>query len=177
MSSKESSKQRSILGGIIGGIIGATIMTVILIGSKMMMGMPELADFMVMGTFVGGTGNATISAGFIAHYLLGIILGAILGAIVASSERLRLMSWGKALGIGLLYGAIVWLVVFIPTVMYGFAPIMMNMMGPAAAGMLPMVLGIAFIEHLLYGISVGALIFVATRTEHTSLSSCSTCTT
>ncbi|GEM_PF-1080924 len=168
---------RSITGGIIGGIIGATIMTIILIGSKMMMGMPALADFVVMGTFVGGTESAAVSAGFIAHYLMGIILGAALGAIVASSEKLQLTSWGKAAGIGLLYGVIVWLVVFIPTVMYGFAPIMMNMMGQDAAGMLPMVLGIAFIEHLLYGISVGALIFVATRTEHSSPSECSACAT
>ncbi|MDW7733251.1 MAG: hypothetical protein SCH66_12595 [Methanolobus sp.] len=152
-------------------------MLVILIGSKMMMGMPPLADFVVMGTFVGGTGSAAVSAGFIAHYLLGIILGAVLGSIVASAEKLQLTSWGKAAGIGLLYGVIIWLIVFIPTVMYGFSPIMMNMMGPAAAGMLPMVLGIAFIEHLLYGISVGALIFVATRTERTSPSACSACTT
>lgn len=168
---------RSIAGGIIGGIVGATIMTAILIGSKMMMGMPPLADFVVMGTFVGGTGGAAVGAGFIAHYLLGIILGTVLGAVVASSEKLQLTSWGKAAGIGLLYGVIVWLAVFIPTVMYGFAPIMMKMMGSAAAGMLPTVLGIAFIEHLLYGMSVGAFIFVATRTEHSSPSACSACAT
>ncbi len=168
---------RSIIGGIIGGIIGATIMTVVLIGSKMMIGMPPLVDFAVMGTFVGGTGSASVSAGFIAHYLPGILLGAILGAVVASTEKLQLTSWGKAAGIGLLYGVIIWLAVFIPIVMYGFAPIMMNMMGPAAAGMLPMVLGIAFIEHLLYGISVGTLIFVTTRTISTPKSSCAACTT
>ncbi|KCZ70505.1 hypothetical protein ANME2D_02525 [Candidatus Methanoperedens nitroreducens] len=157
---------RSIFGGIAGGVVGATVMTIILIGSKAMIGMPMLTDFVVMGTFVGGTESTVVGAGFIAHYLLGIILGAALGAIVASSEKLQLTSWGKAAGVGLLYGVIVWLVVFIPTLMYGFAPIMMNMMGPAAADMFPMVLGIAFIEHLLYGMSAGALIFVATRTEH-----------
>lgn len=172
-----TASSRSIEGGIIGGIIGATIMTVILVGSKMMMGMPLLADFVVMGTFVGGTGSAAVSAGFIAHYLLGITLGAVLGAIVASVKKLRLTNWGKAAGIGLLYGIVVWLVIFLPTVMYGFAPIIMNMMGVVAAGMFPMVLGIAFIEHLLYGISLGALIFVATRTEHTSPSVCSACAT
>ncbi len=168
---------KSITGGIIGGIIGATVMAIVLIASKVMIGLPKFADFVIMGTFVGGTGSSAAGAGFIAHYLTGIILGAILGAIVASVERLRLTSWRKATGIGMLYGVIVWLVFFLPTVMYGFAPIMMKMMGQAAVGMLPMVLGIAFIEHLLYGLSVGALIFVATRTEHTSPSACSRCTT
>lgn len=104
---------RSIIGGIIGGFIGATVMTLILIGSKAMMGMPVLADFVIMGTFVGGTGNAAISAGFLAHYLLGMILGAVLGIIVSSVELLRLTSWKKATGIGLLYGAIIWLIIFL----------------------------------------------------------------
>ncbi len=168
---------RSIIGGITGGIIGATVMTLILIGSKAMMGMPSLADFVIMGTFIGGTGNAAISVGFLSHYLLGMILGAFLGIIVASVERLRLTNWKKATGIGFLYGAIVWLVIFLPTVMYGFAPIMMKMMGQAAAGMLPVVLGIALIEHLLYGISVGVLVFAATRTAPVSQPACTVCTT
>lgn len=166
---------RSIIGGIIGGFIGATVMTLILIGSKAMMGMPVLADFVIMGTFVGGTGNEAISAGFLAHYLLGMILGAVLGIIVSSVELLRLTSWKKATGIGLLYGAIIWFIIFLPTVMYGFAPIMMKMMGPAAAGMLPMVLGIALIEHLLYGISVGVLVFAATKSASVSQPACTAC--
>lgn len=124
-----------------------------------------------------GTGNSVISAGFIAHYLIVIIHGAILGIIIASVESLGLTNGRRATGIGLLYVAIVWLIVFLPTKIYGFPPIMMNMMGPTVAGMLPIALDIAFIEHLLYGISMGALIFVVTRTEHTSPSKCCACAT
>lgn len=157
---------RNIFGGIVGGIVGVTIMTVILIGSKMMMGMPAFADFFVMGTFVGGNTGSAIGAGFVAHYLVGIADGAIFATIVTSVSRFRLTSWGKAVGLGLIFGFILWLIVFIPVTMGGFAPIMMSMMGPAAAKMLPMVLGISLMEHLLYGISVGGVMFAILRRLH-----------
>lgn len=157
---------RNIFGGIVGGIVGVTIMTVILIGSKMMMGMPAFADFFVMGTFVGGNTGSATGVGFVAHYLVGIADGAIFATIVTSVSRFRLTSWGKAVGLGLIFGFILWLIVFIPVTMGGFAPIMMSMMGPAAAEMLPMVLGISLMEHLLYGISVGGVMFAILRHLH-----------
>ena len=153
---------RSVSAGILGGVIGATVMTIILIGSKAAMGLPLLADFMVMGTFVGG-GAAAIAAGFIAHYLVGIVDGAIFGAVTSGVGALRLGSPGKAAGLGLLYGLILYLVVFIPVAFMGFAPIMMAMMGPGAQAMMPMVLSIAFIEHLLFGLIVGITTYGLTR--------------
>jgi hypothetical protein len=38
---------------------------------------------------------------------------------------------------------------------------MMGMMGPAASAMLPMVLGLGFVEHILYGAIVGYVTYVA----------------
>jgi len=154
---------RSIVGGIAGGVVGATVMSMILVASKVVMGMPLLADFVVMGTFVGGVGEAAIAAGFAAHYLVGFVVGGIFGALVVYVAWLKPTSGAKALSIGVVFGAVVWLIVFLPVAMWGFAPIMMGMMGPAASAMLPMVLGLGFVEHLLYGAIVGVVTYAAVR--------------
>ncbi|MFN3621991.1 MAG: hypothetical protein ACK4TI_03785 [Nitrososphaerales archaeon] len=163
VSSSTSLIGRSLGAGILGGIIGAIVMSLILVSSKVMIGLPMLADFIVMGTFVGGIGEAAIGSGLAAHFLVGAADGAIFGAIVASTAKLRLMSWGKALALGLSFGLIVWLIVFVPVTIVGFAPIMMAMMGPAAADMLPMVLVLGFIGHLLFGAVVAVTVFATTR--------------
>ncbi len=150
---------RSIVGGALGGLVGATIMTAILIASKAAMGLPLLADFMVMGTFVGGA----VVAGFAAHYIVGLVDGVIFAAIVTSVSALRLTSAGRALALGALYGVILFILVFIPVLMLGFAPIMMAMMGAGAAAMLPTVITLGFIEHLLFGLTVGALVYLFSR--------------
>jgi hypothetical protein len=152
---------KNVVAGAVGGIIGATVMTLILIGSKVVMGLPPLADFMVMGTFVRGG----IVGGFVAHYLVGVVDGAIFAALVATVPALKLGSWGKALGLGLLFGVIVYVIVFIPIAFTGFAPIMMAMMGPGAAAMMPTVLALALVEHLLFGLIVGFTTYGWTRGE------------
>lgn len=125
---------RSIVGGIAGGVVGATVMSMILVASKVVMGMPLLADFVVMGTFVGGVGEAAIAAGFAAHYLVGFVVGGIFGALVVYVAWLKPTSGAKALSIGVVFGAVVWLIVFLPVAMWGFAPIMMGMMGACRFG-------------------------------------------
>jgi hypothetical protein len=99
---------RVIAGGIAGGVVGATVMSMILVASKAVMGMPLLADFVVMGKFVGGVDEAAIAAGFAAHYLVGSVLGGIFGALVAYVEWLKPTSGAKALSIGVAFGAVVW---------------------------------------------------------------------
>ncbi|MDJ0269085.1 MAG: hypothetical protein NXY59_00765 [Aigarchaeota archaeon] len=150
---------RGIIGGALGGLVGATIMTAILIASKAAMGLPLLADFMVMGTFVGGA----VAAGFAAHYIVGLVDGIIFATIVAVVKALRPTSTGKALALGALYGVIPFILVFIPVLMLGFAPIMMALMGAGAAAMLPTVIALGFVEHLLFGLIVGALVYLFSR--------------
>ncbi len=153
---------RFALAGVVGGLIGATLMTIVLVGSKLVMGLPLLADFVIMGTFVGG-GSSAIAAGFTAHYIVGIVAGVIFGVVAAYVGSLRPVSGGRATALGLLYGIILWIVLFVPTAMFGFAPIMMRMMGPAATNMMPTVMGIAFLEHLLFGLSVAGFVYLTAR--------------
>lgn len=46
-------------------------MVMILVASKIMLGLPPLADFMIMGTFVGASGGSLIPGGFAAHFFVG----------------------------------------------------------------------------------------------------------
>jgi hypothetical protein len=138
-------------------------MTLILVASKVMVGLPPLADFMVMGTFVGASGGSVAAAGFSAHFLVGLVDGVIFAAVVASVSKLRLTGWGKSAALGLAFGLVVYLLVFLPISLAGFAPIMMAMMGAGAAGMMPMVQGVAVFEHLVFGLIVGASVFAGTR--------------
>lgn len=74
---------------------------------------------------------------------------------------LSLTRWSKAVELGLVFGLAAYLLVFLPVSFIGFAPIMMAMMGPSAAGLMPMVQGIAIVEHLIFGLAVASTVFVA----------------
>ena len=158
-----SLRSRAVAGGLVGGLVGAIIMTVILVATKIMIGLPPLADFMVMGTYVGGSGASVVPAGLAAHFTVGIVDGIIFGVLVTTVGRLALTSWARASGLGLVFGFLAYLLVFLPVSMTGFAPIMMAMMGPSAAGMMPMVQGVAVFEHLVFGLVVASTVFVAIR--------------
>lgn len=154
-----NSLSRMVGGGVVGGVVGGTIMTLILIASKAMMGLPALADFMVMGAFVGGG----VGEGFAAHYFVAVIAGVLFAAVTYGVASLRMDSARKSAVLGLVLGLVLFFLLFVPVLMLGFSPIMMAMMGAGAAAMLPMVITIGFIEHLLYGLSVSAVVYAVAR--------------
>lgn len=136
-------------------------MAIILVGTKLMVGLLPLTDFVVMGTFVGGFAASTVPLGFAAHLLTGIIDGAIFAVFVTRIARLSLTGWSEAIGISLVFGFAVYLVAFLPISMLRFAPIMMVVMGPSAGSMMPTVQEVAIIEHLVFGLTVGAAVLIA----------------
>lgn len=142
----------------VGGFLGAIVMSVILVGSKVMMGLPAMADYMVMGSFAGGQGEGAVMVGWAAHILTGIVVGLIFGGITGYVAKLKVTGFGKGLLLGVLYGFVVYVVLFLPLLMLGFAPIMMAMMGPAAAAMAPIVMAIGLVEHLIYGGVLGTMV-------------------
>jgi len=143
---------------ILGGIVGAVSMSVILVATKLMMGLPPMADFMVMGTFAGGQGEGAVAVGWVAHFITGIIVGLVFGLITGSVGKLHVTSAGRGVMLGVVYGFIVYIVFFLPLLMMGFAPIMMAMMGPAAVAMAPIVMAIGLVEHLIYGGILGTTV-------------------
>jgi len=147
----------------VGGFLGAIVMSVILVGSKVMMGLPATADFMVMGSFAGGQGEGAVTVGLAAHFLTGIIVGLIFGAITAYVSNLTVTGIGRGLLFGVIYGFGVYIILFLPLLMMGFAPIMMAMMGPTAAAMAPTVMAIGLVEHLIYGGILGTTVAYSAR--------------
>ncbi len=153
------SAQTRVLGfAALGGFLGAVVMGIILVASKVMMGLPTQADFIVMGTFAGGRGEGSVTVGWAAHLFTGIIAGLIFGAITSNVSKLHITGIGKGALLGIVFGFVVYIVFFVPLMMMGFAPIMMAMMGPAAAAMAPIVLAIGLIEHLIYGGVLGSTV-------------------
>lgn len=138
-------------------------MSAILVGSKVMMGLPAMADFMVMGSFAGGQGEGAVTVGLVAHLLTGIIVGLIFGAVTGYVSKLAVTGIGRGLLLGVLYGFAVYIVLFLPLLMIGFAPIMMAMMGPAAAAMAPTVMAIGLVEHLVFGGILGTTVAYGVR--------------
>lgn len=154
-------------------------MAAILVAAMMMMGMPPLMIFMVMGAAFGGNAGT----GIVLHFLTGIIFGAIFGLGVTFLPRFFPTSVRKSAGLGTLYGLVVYGVFFLPIAMLAFAPAMVNllamniaMMNPGmthaadltmaqsqAQGLMPSVLGIAFLSHLLFGAVVGLSTYLLVR--------------
>ncbi len=134
-------------------------MDIVLVGSKVALGLPPLADFMIMGIFVGGSGASAVPAGILAHHLFGVFVGVVFVLSILYLSRsigfFNPSSLGKAVMLGVLAGVVVYIVAFIPTLMLGFAPIMVGLMGEAAMAMMPIVLFLGFVEHILYGLSIG----------------------
>jgi len=147
----------------LGGFIGAIIMSIILVASKIMMGLPAMADFMIMGTFAGGRGESAVPVGWAAHLITGIVIGLVFAAITGYESKLRVSGIGRGLLLGAFYGFVVYVIFFVPLLMIGFAPIMMAMMGPGAAAMAPIILAIGLVEHLLYGVILGTSVALGTN--------------
>ena len=154
------------LAGAGGGLAGAVVMDLILVSTKVALGLPPLADFKVMGASLAGVGPADIAVGAVAHHLVGVVLGALLGLIVALLDP-RALFEGSLLGLvalGVVYGLVVYSVLFIPVLVFLFAPTMSSLMGAeAASAMMPVVLGFGLQEHVLYGIAVALSIGYARR--------------
>lgn len=159
---------RTIGFAALGGLLGAIVMSIILVGSKLMMGLPAMADFMVMGSFAGGQGEGAVTVGWSTHLLTGIVVGVIFGAISTYVTKLKITGLRKGLLLGILYGFVVYVVLFLPLLTMGFAPIMMAMMGPAAAAMAPIVMAIGLVEHLIYGGVLGTTVAMGARSANAS---------
>ena len=75
-------------------------MSIILVGNKVMMGQPAMADFVVMGSFAGGRGEGVVTVGLAAHFLTGTVVGLIFGAITGYVSKLNVSGISRRLLFG-----------------------------------------------------------------------------
>lgn len=61
-----------------------------------------------------GFGDSSVLGGWILHFVVGIIAGAVFVGFTAVIRKLALTTLRNALSIGLIGGAVVWVVVYVP---------------------------------------------------------------
>lgn len=111
--------RRGIKEGIGLGLIAGVIFAVMEVVAAVMMGNPALMPFrMFASTVLGSAALETAGAGTaflvgaIAHLILSGIFGLIYGAVNAQFGADTRASWGQQAGIGVAFGALLWLVNF-----------------------------------------------------------------
>lgn len=157
--------------GAIGGVVAGLVMAPFLMLTAMIVGMPADTMPVAMGTAFGATTqNEAMMLGFGMHMLTSVLIGVIFGAIVAAVPKLRITSFGKGIGEGVIAGMIAFAVLFIPLSMFVMPPVLVQMMmatDPSitseqqAMGMLeqgmPVMFGMGIVEHLVFGAVLGAV--------------------
>lgn len=133
-----SSLLQRIIGGVIGGVAGGLVF-----GAMMaMMGMLPMVASVV--------GSQSPIIGFLYHMFNSVIIGAIYGFVFGA----RSYTYGRGVGLGLLYGVIWW--VLGPMILM---PLLLGMGPQFAAALTPPML-ISLVGHLVYGLITG-LVYVA----------------
>lgn len=148
-----------IISSIVGGFLGGVVMLIVLMIGALAMGLSVTAFALIMGLGLGATMGSAVMVGVIGHFTVSIVAGAIFGVFVSYVKPLSLKSGTRSLALGFILAIVLYLVFFVPMTLTVFAPVMMSLLGPGAAAMLPDVLVIGLIGHLLYGLILGTSAF------------------
>ncbi len=162
------STKKSIGAGAAGGIVAGIVMLVPMMLMMSMMNLPSDLFPKLLGLTMGLPPDSAAMAGTGLHLVASIAIGLVFGA-VASSSKLSISSFKKGIGLGIITGAISFVVLFLPMMMAVLLSSMMNlmvMMNPGAPkemimsqlqSMQPMILSGSFISHLIYGAVLGTI--------------------
>jgi hypothetical protein len=121
--------------------------------------------------------NTAQNAAIAMHLLTAIVLGVVFAVVTAALYKpsgarkfLGASNAGTGLVVGIVYGAIVWVVFFLPLLVYGFLPNLaamtaMDLHEPAAKTFTDMMnsvgglaMGLTFASHLFFGAVIGLLV-------------------
>lgn len=189
-----------IIAGLIGGIlmyplfvqictnISDQFMMAMNMQPTMMPGPSPIIVAMGMSVVPGADMNTAANAATVMHFVTAIVIGLVFALVTAALYKpqgarkfLGATNIGSGLAVGILYGAIVWLVFFLPLLMFSFLPNLavltaMDLKQPApmvltdmmnAVGMLAMELTLA--SHLFYGAVIGAVVGGLTQWKKSKL--------
>lgn len=162
------SKGRGIVYGIIGGIVGGKVMLAPMMAMMSMFGLPSDLFPTLVGMMAGQQIQNASAAGIGIHLLASISVGAIFGILISTVGKLQIGGFGKGISLGIVTGAIAFVVLFVPAMM-SMAPQMMNlmkMMNPGMSdqsimtqlqSMQPAIFAGSFLAHVIYGTVLGAV--------------------
>lgn len=133
-----ASSARALRCALIGSLLGTIAMDLVMVVESVIIGMPVLGFFALIGSVVGG--GAPIGA--VIHFLVGSLLGLLFGLAVDQIRFLRIDSVHKGTWLGLLVGLV--------TIPLGCVPFAMLV----GVSILELV-SFSFIPHLVWGAVMG----------------------
>lgn len=162
-------KGSGLIAGSIAGIAGGLAMIPFFVLSAVSVGMPAMAVLASIGLAFGADSDGAIALGIVMHLAASVLIGMIFGIVTGMVDRLRITSYKKGVGLGLIAGMVAFAVLFIPTTMS--PPSRPDQQGSS------MLIGV--IEHLVYGAVLGAvtarLVLNAGKRRSEGIFECSTC--
>jgi C2H2-type zinc finger protein len=138
----------AMLFGLAGGLAGAVIMggLAYAISQTTIGGDPF---FVVAAKLIGFSGPGAWAFGWLLHVIVGMIIGAASGVAISRLPRLRTISVGGRLLLGVSAGVIAWVILFIPMVVF-LMPQLMSL-GSVGGG---------FLVNIVFGLILGAMFVI-----------------
>lgn len=133
-------------GGILAGIIAGIVLAIFAMAYAGATGMGGMSPMRMIAATVQGVdaligGGGTLALGMLIHLVVSAVFGIIFAALLP-----RGTSGTAAAGWGVLYGIVIWA---------GMRYIGVPLVNSTMAARLPMMAGAFFIEHLLFGVTLG----------------------
>ncbi len=133
------SVSRGIKAGAIGGIAGSLVLG--LLGELAAVSMGQEVFYVTIAKKLG-FGDASVIGGWVLHFIVGMVAGAVFVGITAVVKSLALTTTRKSLWVGLLAGAAVWVVVYVPVTAFLVPADLTSAMFAVGSLVLHMVFGI-----------------------------------
>ena len=146
--------------GLVAGLVATIVIDLIMMGYLLFKGQPADDGFAVIGDTTAGLLSlfgidvaGGVLPGVVWHYLIGLALGAIFGVTVTRLDALRLDSWKKGAGLGILYAE----VISIPLLV--MPPIILKWTASATADLLRFYV----VMHAIWGVLLGLVVSYGLR--------------
>ncbi|CAN5173562.1 hypothetical protein BH18THE2_BH18THE2_38870 [soil metagenome] len=157
---------RHMLFGAIAGLAAGIIMTPFLMLVGVIMDIDPNTISIARGMAFGFNtdNNNALVVGLVMHLLTSIIVGIIFAILITKVSRLKITGYKKGLIEGIIMGISVFVFLYIPTTLVLIQPqlhILMSQNNPGLSQTqafqenMPIVMGIGFLAHIIYGMALG----------------------
>ena len=159
--------------GALGGLAASVAMYPFLYLTTSMMGIPlddlSVARGMAISN-LDSNNYLNLALGIGMHLLTGVIAGVIFALAVSAVSRLKITSFGKGIAEGVIFSAVVFMVLYVPTTIYMVQPNLSEIMHQAnpqpdaqqnqlvVENNLFLLYGFGFVAHVVFGVVLGCLL-------------------
>lgn len=168
--------------GALGGLAASVAMYPFLFLTTSMIGIPlddlSIARGMAISN-LDRNNYFNLALGIGMHLLTGVISGVIFALAVSAISRLKITSFGKGIAEGIIFSAVVFMVLYVPTTVYMVQPNLFEIMNQANSqpegqqnhlvvenNLFPLY-GFGFVAHVVFGVALGYLMSLGVLRGHT----------